>query len=85
MNQLLINVFCPPVSKSYDFWIPAKMKVQTAIDLLCDDICFFEENSNLFINRSELLLCSYLEKKPLSPELTMAQAGIKSGDILALI
>lgn len=85
MKQLLINVFCPPVSKSYDFWIPPKMQVGTAIELLCDDICQFEGNDSLFANREELLLCSYLEKKALPPELTLAQAGVKSGDRLALV
>ena len=85
MKQLLIQVFCPALSKSYDFWIPAAMKGSQAIEQLCDDICVFENNRDLFADRSGLLLYSDLGQKPLPPGLTLAQAGVKSGDRLALV
>ena len=85
MKKLLIQVFCPSTSKSYDFWIPSKMTVQKAIELICDDIRDFENNPGLFADASGLLLYSELEEKPLLPDLTIAQTGVRSGDRIALI
>jgi len=85
MNQLLISVFCPAMSKSYDFWIPAKMKVDMVIDLICENIGSFESNTEVFANRNNLVLCSYLEKKVLDTAKTLEQSGIKSGDKLAIL
>lgn len=85
MKQMLINVFCPAASKSYDFWIPEKMKVEAAIALLCDDISAFENNAGLFAGRDSLLLYSYLEQKTLPREQTLAETGVKSGDRIALV
>ena len=85
MNRLLINVFCPPASKSYDFWIPAKITVEAAIGLLCADICVYENNPGLFSESRGLILRSYLLRKTLPPGSTLEQAGIRSGDRLALL
>jgi len=85
MNELLINFYCPSTSKSYDFWVPKTMTVQAVISQICDAICELENNPDIFPDRSALLLCSYLGKKTLATGLSLGQAGIKSGDRLALV
>ncbi len=85
MSEMLVTVYCPSVSKSYDFWIPAGITVSAALNLLCDDICAYEENPAIFSDRGSLLLCSYLNKQTLPLESTMEQAGVRSGDRLALV
>jgi hypothetical protein len=61
------------------------MMVKTVVGLLCDDICETEGNPELFPDRDTLILCSYLNRKALPQELTLEQAGIRSGDRLALV
>jgi hypothetical protein len=85
MSELLVTVYCPSVSKSYDFWIPGGITVKSAVDLLCDDICAYENNPGIFAERETLLLCSYLNRNTLPMETTMEQAGVRSGDRLALV
>lgn len=82
--KLLITIFCPSVSKSYDFWISPKIKVEKAVEVLCDEISEYEGNSDLFESEN-ILLYSYLERKALTPSYTLGQLNIKSGDKLALI
>ena len=85
MNELLINFYCPSTSKHYDFWISETITVEKVINQICDDICSFENKQDVFQNRQTLILCSYLNKKVLPMDFTIAQAGIRSGDRLALV
>ena len=85
MTDYLINIYCPSTSKSYDFWIPKTMKISDCIDQLCDSICEFENNQNIFKDRNALFLCSYLEKSVLTSGLTLDAAGVRSGDRLAIV
>ena len=84
MKEIMVNFYCPSTSKSYDFWVPKGMLVKKAIDEVCDDISALE-NKEIFPERESLVLCSYLVGKTLPMELTLEQAGIKSGDRLAIV
>lgn len=85
MTKLLISVFCPPTSRTYDFWIPADTTVVDVIALLCDDIRTYESSPGLFAEVGSLILHSYLLRKTLPMERTLEQAGVRSGDKLALL
>ena len=85
MNELLINIYCPSLSKSYDFWIPKDLKAGSVIEQVCDAICEIENNKNIFINRETLLLCSYMQQYVLQNDLTLDYAGVRSGDRLAVV
>ena len=85
MNELLINVYCPSISKSYDFWIPGGLKASSVLQQVCDEICEIENNKNIFDNRGSLLLCSYMQQNVLQSDLTLDNAGIRSGDRLAIV
>ena len=84
MKEIMINFYCPSTSKSYDFWVPKGMVVKKAIAEICDDICALE-SKDVFPNRDSLVLSSYLVEKTLPMELTLEQAGVKSGDRLAIV
>ena len=85
MKELLINIYCPSASKSYDFWIPKNITAKQAIELICEDITGVENNNDIFSDPESLLLCSYQKGKTLPMEFTLEQFGIRSGDRLALV
>ena len=85
MSDLLINIYCPSISKSYDFWIPGSLKAGSVIEQVCDAICEIENNKSIFINRETLLLCSYMRQDVLQNDITLDYAGIRSGDRLAVV
>ena len=85
MSELLINIYCPSISKSYDFWIPGAMKVSNVIRQVCDAICEVENSNAIFGNRSALLICSYMQQRVLENDATLEQTGIRSGDRLAIV
>ena len=85
MNELLINIYCPSISKSYDFWIPGGLKTGNVVQQVCDAICEVENNDDIFINRESVLLCSYMQQSVLPNDITLDTAGIRSGDRLAVV
>ena len=85
MSDLLINIYCPSISKSYDFWIPGSMKTSNVIQQVCEAISEIENNKNIFVNRESLILCSYMLKEVLPADATLDFAGIRSGDRLAVV
>ena len=85
MDEILISLYCPSTSRSYDFWMPKRMQVQSVIEQLCDAICEYEKSSNIFKDRDKLVLCSYMNGRTLSLNLTMEDEQVKTGDRLALV
>ena len=85
MNELLISLYCPPTSKTYDFWVPRTMTVAEAMAQISDAISEFENKPNVFKERGSLILSSYMTKETLPPGVSMEEAGIRSGDKLALL
>ena len=85
MKELLLNFYCPSMSKSYDFWVPKTMLVASVIDQICDAICEYENKENIFTKRDKLVLCSYLNNTALPKAFSLEQSGIRSGDKLILI
>jgi len=84
MKELLINFYCMSTSKSYDFWISGSMTAESAVSQVCDTICEFEKNKNIFADKQELILCSFLTGKVLPASVPLELSGIKSGDKLVL-
>ncbi|MCC8070062.1 MAG: hypothetical protein LIO71_09990 [Ruminococcus sp.] len=84
MNKILVEIFCPSVSKNYDFWIPKKMNVQKAILIIMEEIKSHEENDNLFTNPNDIMLLSKTDGC-LNKSLTFENQGVKSGDTLVII
>lgn len=85
VNQILVEVFCPATSKTYDFWIPKKMLVGSAVEKLSEEICAFESNERLFGPRDEVLLCSRGTRMTLPRNDSLEACGVKSGDKLAIL
>jgi len=85
MNDILITLYCPPTSKTYDFWAAKNMTAKDALIKFSDAICEYEGKPDVFSDKETLILCSYMTKKALVPDETLESAGIKSGDKLALL
>lgn len=84
MNKILVEINCPAAGRRYDFWLAKKLTVENAIDKLVFEIKHYENNSSLFFNIRDVVLCSS-KKGVLDRKVTLEQADIKSGDTLMLI
>jgi hypothetical protein len=85
MKELLISFYCPSTSKSYDFWVTKTMIVEELIKQICDSVCKHEKKEDLFPNQESLILYSFLSGSSLPMRFSLEQAGIRSGDKLALV
>ena len=85
MSVILISVYCPSISKTYDFWVPYDISVGSALLQFCDAICEHENNDEIFSNRDSLVVSSYLLGRALGKDETLDFAGIMSGDKLAIL
>lgn len=85
MDRVLVEVLFPGMGRQYDFWIPKKMNIQTAIEKLSTEIAEFENNP-IIQKKTELkILCSTAQGKILNPLDTIFSAGVQSGDTLILL
>lgn len=85
MDKILIEVNCPATSKKYDFWVSKQLSVGKATDKIRQEIRGYEKNELLFGKKEDSLL--YICRTMQVPfyQLTVEQAGIRSGDRLLLI
>jgi hypothetical protein len=84
MNKILVEISCPAAGRHYDFWLAKKLTVENAIEKLVFEIKHYENNSSLFFNIRDVVLCSstlgVLDRK-----VTLEKANVQSGDTLMLI
>ncbi len=85
MDRVLVEVLFPGMGRQYDFWIPKKMDIQTAIEKLSAEIAEFEKNFIIQRKNELKILCSMAQGKILNPLDTISSAGIQSGDTLILL
>lgn len=85
MKELLINFYCPATSKYYDFWVPRAMLIVNVMEQVCDAICEYESQDNIFPKQDALVLYSYLNGETLPVNYSLEQVGVRSGDKLALM
>lgn len=85
MDKFLIEVIFPGMGRSYDFWVPKQMTVQTAIEKIIMEIVQFEESTAPSQNMQEKILCSKRTGEILCEQNTMLEAGVRSGDALVLL
>ena len=84
MTNLLVDIRCPSVGREYDFWLSKRLTVEAAIDKLIFEIKNYENNSSLFFNSRDVVLCS-ATLGVLDRKVTLEKANIHSGDTLILI
>lgn len=85
MDKILLEVDCPATSKKYDFWVSKQLKVGKAAEKILQEIRGYEKNELLFGTGEDTLLYQCRTRQVPPYQLTMEQAGIRSGDRLLVI
>lgn len=85
LDNFLVEIIFPGMDRSYDFWIPKRMTVQTAIEQIVMEIVRFEESTVPSQKIQEKILCSKRTGEILCIRNTMLEAGVRSGDTLVLL
>lgn len=85
MDKILIEVNCPATSKKYDFWVSKQLKVGKAVEKILQEIRSYEKNELLFGEEEDTLLYLYRTRQVPSYQVTVEQAGVRSGDRLVVI
>lgn len=81
---LNVEVMCPSTSRSYDYKIPPSMKVSDIKKRIINDIRLYEGLSDLFSDEENVgIYCE--DKCRLGDDITLSNAGVKSGDRLMII
>lgn len=86
MDKILLEVTSSALSKTYEFWVSKKQKISNVKQKIMQEISSYEKNSSLFGEGDGVFL--YLneqEKTVLAENLTVEEAGIRSGMKLLLI
>lgn len=85
MDKILLEVDCPATSKKYDFWVSKQLIVGKAVEKILQEIRGYEKNDLLFGTGEDTLLYLCRTRQTPSYQITMEQAGIRSGDRLVVI
>lgn len=86
MDKILLEVTSSALSKTYEFWVSKKQKISNVKQKIMQEISSYEKNPSLFDEGDGVFL--YLneqEKVVLAENLTVEEAGIRSGMKLLLI
>ena len=84
MDKVLIEIVCPGIGKSYEFWVPKSMRVGKLIQKLQEDIRMYEAHEELFtLGDMVLYLCDQMALP--DENLLVTEAGICSGMKLLLL
>lgn len=82
MDQFLIELYVPAAGQTYDVFIPRYCRVFEALQLLCAAIK--DLASGKIIPNSSTMLC-YEDGSPIDVNMSITDAGIKTGSRLMLI
>lgn len=86
MDKILLEVTSSALSKTYEFWVSKKQKLSSVKQKIMQEISSYEKTPSLFGEGNGVFL--YLnerEKVVLAENLTVEEAGIRSGMKLLLI
>lgn len=82
MNKIFIEIICPATQKHYDFILPDKMTVRTAMEKIRVEIMEFEQNDELFPDASEMMFWNVDAREIPAKDVTLEEAGIYGGNRL---
>lgn len=81
--KILINVYIPAISASYDILVPQGLRIRQVITLIAGTV---ENLSNhLYVASGKECLCSAEKNILLRSNATLEQYGIQNGDHLVLM
>ena len=85
MDKIIVEVKCPASAKSYEFRISKKLAVSEGTEKIISEIRGFEQNKRIFSKDSGLsLFCGRLGNI-LNADMSFAENGVRSGDMLMII
>lgn len=83
MQTIIVEIYVPSISVSFDFRLPSTGLIGDVINEVARII---EQNQqNLSLERSQLMLCNMDKNRPLKREDTVAEAGLEDGSRLLLV
>lgn len=82
--MILVDIYVPVLDKTYDFSLDETARIEDVTDEVIEVICQHEQ-CTLQGSAEDLLLCQMERHRILSRSSTLAENGIGSGDMLALL
>lgn len=83
METIIVEIYVPATSVSFDFRLPSTGRVE---DIIAEVIRILETTQqNLDFDREMPLLCDQERELVLDPRLTVAEAGLRDGSRLILM
>lgn len=85
MDKIIVEIKCPTSAKSYEFRISKRLSVGEGTEKIISEIRSLEQNELIFSKDGGLsLFCGRIECI-LNADMTFAENGVKSGDMLMII
>lgn len=85
MDKILLEVFCVPTSRAYDFWVSKKMPILKVKEKILEQISVYEKNTELFTDAEQIFVMDTGSTNILDESWMVEQAGLHSGDRLVII
>ena len=82
METVIVEIYLPSVNVSHDFVLPAHVPVGTFLPYLIETI---RASTNIPIDNEVPVLCDMDTRKPLKPEFSLSQSGIRDSGRLMLV
>ncbi len=81
--KILVNVYIPAISESYDILVPNFLRIKSVISLIAKTVEGLSEH--LYVASGEECLCSVEKSILLRSNTTLERYGIKNGDHLIMM
>lgn len=83
MQTIIVEIFVPAISASFDFRLPSTGLIG---DIISEVARILEETQqNMTLVRDQLVLCDMERGRPLKREETVAEVGLEDGSRLILV
>lgn len=83
MQTIIVEIFVPAISASFDFRLPSTGKIGDIIDEVARILESTQQN--LSLDAAQLVLCDLDRDRRLRREDTVAESGLKDGSELMLV
>lgn len=84
MKKMFVEIICPAISEKFEFRISKNLQVKNGIDKIICELRCYTQNSEL-LSHGTVHLFSDKTNMILNENMTFAENGICSGDVLMII
>ena len=82
MDTIIVEIFLPAINMSRDFILPAHVPVGSILPYLIDVV---RDCANALVDEQHPCICDMKRRRPILPERTLAESGVRDGSRLMLI